>query len=410
MSEVDSFTMSGAPDQPKLFHLIFVHGTWGRGFFPNLARPFGGVGYLLDMGFFRRLRWRMRYRMPRWFEWSSIFRLRLEECLSDNGCPHTVHTCDWSGSNSIMERDVAAQKLAKLLDLLEERAPEFKRIVIAHSHGGNVAMRALSYVKSNSLGSIHIATLATPFLRVYDMPYQFPRFLNYPKLIFIFWFSGWICTLALSDLIVKPISSGIAVAILLPIALVALLLVRVLLGPFPFQAKPDEPPKKPARLAQATIHPGRISNILVLRGIDDEASLALAVGSLGARISHFVLASIGSPYVWPIIRSVFGVYFFIRLLSPNYAATLFFASTTMGTVALILGALLVSSAAKSIFGRELFFGGARCDVAVNSVPDTDGLIRIHTLPQTMDIDKQMRHSIYDNEFCPQAIVNWILES
>ncbi len=70
----------------------------------------------------------------------------------------------WTGHNSHTARLAAGRDLARHLDGLADRLPDAKRVVIAHSHGGNVAIYAASQVeRPNSLA--HLACLATPFLR-----------------------------------------------------------------------------------------------------------------------------------------------------------------------------------------------------------------------------------------------------
>jgi hypothetical protein len=44
--------------------------------------------------------------------------------------------------------------------------PDATAVIIAHSHGGNVALRALQHLDSKA-GRIRVVTLATPFLRVF---------------------------------------------------------------------------------------------------------------------------------------------------------------------------------------------------------------------------------------------------
>jgi hypothetical protein len=69
----------------------------------------------------------------------------------------------WSGANSIKQRTAAADDFRRhLFDKLDE-FPQAQHMVIAHSHGGNVAFWAIKdeYLAKRILG---VATLATPFL------------------------------------------------------------------------------------------------------------------------------------------------------------------------------------------------------------------------------------------------------
>ena len=71
----------------------------------------------------------------------------------------------WSGANSVHARDCAARELSDQLrkDLQD---PDAKAVIIAHSHGGNVALRALQHLDFMA-DRIRVVTLATPFLRVF---------------------------------------------------------------------------------------------------------------------------------------------------------------------------------------------------------------------------------------------------
>jgi hypothetical protein len=73
----------------------------------------------------------------------------------------------WSGANSIEERRSAAARLARRLDESVAAAPEARHFIIAHSHGGNVALNARQIMSGNTV-NVHIVTLATPFLSIYE--------------------------------------------------------------------------------------------------------------------------------------------------------------------------------------------------------------------------------------------------
>jgi pimeloyl-ACP methyl ester carboxylesterase len=136
--------------------IILVHGTWARGFFPkrreiSLYTP--------------NKRW--------WFEEGSQFRAGLDAALKNASLDWQIRAFLWSGANSVHARDDAARELADQLrkDLDDPNGTAF---IIAHSHGGNVALRALQHLDSTA-GRIRIVTLATPFLRVVARrPFQLP--------------------------------------------------------------------------------------------------------------------------------------------------------------------------------------------------------------------------------------------
>lgn len=63
----------------------------------------------------------------------------------------------WSGKNSIQERNKAALNLAKLIETYEKTT---KIIIAAHSHGGTVALLAANLIQKNKIHILY--TLGTP--------------------------------------------------------------------------------------------------------------------------------------------------------------------------------------------------------------------------------------------------------
>ena len=108
--------------RPELL-ITLVHGTWGRGFFPGRRRE---------------------GRPPFWFEDGSPFLAHLSTGIAD--IPHRIKPLLWSGANSIFERDRTAQLLAEYLATEHAEHPLASQLVIAHSHGGNIALRALHHL------------------------------------------------------------------------------------------------------------------------------------------------------------------------------------------------------------------------------------------------------------------------
>lgn len=138
--------MRGAPAK-----VILVHGTWGRGFDPERNARRTDTGAPAE---------------PRWFEVGSKFYAGLSSGLSGLLTTTDLSAFLWSGANSIEERRGAAARLAKTLDESVAAAPETPHFIIAHSHGGNVALSAREVMSGNPL-NVHIVTMATPFLSIY---------------------------------------------------------------------------------------------------------------------------------------------------------------------------------------------------------------------------------------------------
>lgn len=131
--------------------IILVHGTWGRGFDPERNARRADTGAPAE---------------PRWFEAGSQFYAGLSSGLSGVLATTDISAFRWSGANSIEERRSTAARLAKTLDESVTAAPDAAHFIIAHSHGGNVALNAREAMSGNPL-NVHLVTMATPFLSIY---------------------------------------------------------------------------------------------------------------------------------------------------------------------------------------------------------------------------------------------------
>jgi len=110
------------------FHVILVHGTFARG--------------------------------AKWTREGSALRTYLLHNLPG---PVTFHEFDWSGWPSHIARHIAAMKLRSRLESIVAEAPNALHIIVAHSHGGMVALYAL---RDQELAAEidSIIALSTPFL------------------------------------------------------------------------------------------------------------------------------------------------------------------------------------------------------------------------------------------------------
>lgn len=89
-------------------------------------------------------------------------------------CSALVHACGpkliiqsftWSGKNDHRHRILAARQLSDKLAESSSTFPKSKQIVIAHSHGGNIAVDAVQFMSEKYRRSIaRIITISTPFL------------------------------------------------------------------------------------------------------------------------------------------------------------------------------------------------------------------------------------------------------
>jgi hypothetical protein len=165
--------------------ITLVHGTWPRGFFPRLFRFKQWVRGLMG----RRQPWEPP---PFWFEEGSPFLARLSAELHD--IPHKITPLPWTGENSIFERDKTAHVLAKHLSAEHAQHPQATQLVIAHSHGGNIALRALRHLPKRDASQLCgaesanplVVTLATPFIEVHQVDFgRRPFYVRVAMILFL---------------------------------------------------------------------------------------------------------------------------------------------------------------------------------------------------------------------------------
>lgn len=150
------------------------------------------------------------------------------------------------------------------------------------------------------------------------------------------------------------------------------------------------------------------TNMLVLRGIDDEATLALAAGSIGNRISFYLLHLVGA-LVTPIFLLL--IYSHMSGSGPIYmrADPYEFTVIVIGLVIPAIGFALVllSGLCKGAYGRELMLGSLLCQVNSHSSPDQPGVLWVITLPHAESDQGALRHALYEHPNAAPTIVSWI---
>jgi hypothetical protein len=256
--------------------------------------------------------------------------------------------------------------------------PDATAVIIAHSHGGNVALRALQHLESTA-GRIRVVTLATPFLRVFarsslQLPFLIKLFMfgAISLILFIILFLG---VLAGLDLLL-PLSPGLPIIFVLAGVLAGVLAFG---AGFFIMAWLNEVFTNPhaalaiEELAHYDTKGAAASRMLVIRAVDDEASLTLAAGSIGSRLSFLTLVVV--------IPTIYTVGLVPLLLGSFFGLS---AETRGGLLlGLYFGTLIlffVPGAFKSFFfGREFLLNAMTCDIAVDSVPDTLGQVEAITL-------------------------------
>lgn len=400
---------------------VLVHGTWGRGaLFVQDFKPSGNFTDMIDAP---------------WFHTRSSFSDSLRRQLPEQ-MKWDVQAFNWSGANSVKVRYQAAKALAVMLREQLDRA-EFC-VVIAHSHGGNIALMAIRMLGEAS-DRVHLVTLATPFLSAFaEIKDENAQYYTLPVFTFIAIAAlvGCVNTPMIADALVYLDRTHQSYYVLLGLPLMGglvYLIARLVIGVFfnvnlswfPWSSYPDKSRKiswqeRPfvleAMIEGCDYAAGNIfetrklppqnnpARILVLRGYDDEAALTLAAGAIATRLSsvlHVLLIGalpvvIGLALTLREVPDLFGS-------NPN---TLFF--VYFGMVGLITGVMLLPNIARTVFGREFLFGAAPCTVNTNTAPDSAvSIIRTLKPRGSLFSRNPLRHSLYDNSDCVTEIALWI---
>jgi hypothetical protein len=372
--------------RPELL-ITLIHGTWGRGFFPGRRRE---------------------GRPPFWFEDGSPFLARLSAGIAD--IPHRIKPLLWSGANSIFERDRTAQHLAEYLAAEHAEHPLASQLIIAHSHGGNIALRALHHLQSRNGASsceadrAHplVATLATPFVEIHradfgDRPAYIrfalvtaTSFLSMPLILGLLFLVDWLAPDLMRSVGGLIFNTFFVVFCLAAVGLGWWWIVR-------------DRQKQIAALEDVTRLDALASakRLLVIRAIDDEASLILAFGTILNYATRRLIENL--LYLFGVLTIVilFGYKWWPGVFS-MWAYPLSLACFILFTLVLF-GGLMIS---RMLHGRELAISPMECQINTQSAPDAADLSQIVTLVSRKYV-KSLRHGIYEHENCASAISDWV---
>jgi hypothetical protein len=145
--------------------------------------------------------------------------------------------------------------------------------------------------------------------------------------------------------------------------------------------------------------------LLIIRAINDEASLAMALGTIVNFATEkaivfiyaiFVLLSISSFLINFKFPWDFGDIISLGLLLAVIAAAI-------AGLTVLFGMLVVS---RVVHGRELAISPMECQINTQSAPDVVDLSKIVTLVSSTFV-KSLRHGIYDHEDCAKTISDWV---
>lgn len=370
--------------------ITLVHGTWARLTLPSPSRS--------------------GKRAPFWFEEESSFSGVLCSRLKQKGFSAFVTPFHWSGANSIMHRDQGAEALSKHLHDERQLFPMSLQVVIAHSHGGNLALRALARLGDSTPTLPFLVTLATPFVSVLPVDADRKRTARTENVLL----GGWFVFLLLPLLWIlyrdaqanEPWPSS-------PFVAAYWLTAAFLAGAWVSVVK-HFGEQKILKLVAATSTNSlnESAKLLVLRTFDDEASLTLAAGAIGnrlARVMFFILTnllyfSFFAAFLFPLAALLILVSADFRI--PDWSFLLIPMSfLIIPLICLVLMGL--AGLCRCVYGRELAVVVADCVINSHSVPDKlAGDLTVVTLSESFE-PRRLRHKIYDNWQCAMVIAEWL---
>lgn len=100
-----------------------------------------------------------------WTREGSDFCKRITEEFEKQNNKVDIYQFSWDGRNSNFVRGKESERFSQILKDQITNHPNKKKVIIAHSHGGNVAMYALKNL-AESASEYQLVTLAAPFLNL----------------------------------------------------------------------------------------------------------------------------------------------------------------------------------------------------------------------------------------------------
>jgi hypothetical protein len=373
--------------------ITLVHGTWPRGLFPRLDR------------FKQRVRELTRRQRsgpsPFWFEEGSPFLARL--CTELGDIPHKITPLLWTGKNSIRARDETARNLAEYLSAEHTENPQATQLVIAHSHGGNIALRALHHLRQRDASQLYgadsanplVVTLASPFIEIHQADFGQRPTLVRIALVGAIWFvlfflAEWVFKLRSVPRLIFFLVVALSIGFM---------------GWYWIFRRATARQNKVERLRDATRLGEVVSTqrLLVIRAIDDEASLILALGAIvnyitARSITFIYWIFIFFSFIWMLPQFIFRFDWSVAYWYEHVAQ--------LGVATLIITLLGLLSVARAAHGSELAVSPMECQINTQSAPDAVGLSKIITLVRRTYV-KSLRHGIYDHEDCAETISDWV---
>jgi hypothetical protein len=351
-----------------------------------------------------------RSRSPLWFEDGSDFQKEIADQL---GGKVAFVGFLWSGRNSIRARLRAARGLAERISQTATSEPGARQVVIAHSHGGNVAAHAVALLDPSSRPA-GVATLATPFLhvrgRALDMGERVTVWAAMAMPILFVIFSAdhlpyWLYWTRNSIELIPQVAYVFAFT-LMAVAWTA----HALWGRWRDTPRRRQSPDLPDDL-----------NLLILRAPGDEASLALASAGFFTLVSRFLWALLAFP-AWVVVW-VCKFFAASGLRWIDYIALMF--QYLISLPLIIFGILIImiaygilalftvpwlwamSSVLLMPFGFEFVALGPTAEVTAESAPEGRWSIEILPPADTAAAGLIGRHGIHAHPVARARVAAWL---
>ena len=209
-----------------------------------------------------------------WTKTTSALSKKIRAGIENKGRTLAWHCLSWTGGNRVTDRNQAVALLHAALDTVLTSSPERPVILLAHSHGGNIALKAAeSFTRHKNL---HIVTMATPFLFAQPRP-DAERLISVVGCccVIVSFLAGWLLLALIAPLY------GMAPFGLASLAAGFIMFILIL---YIFARDWDAIDTDRERVLRATPDPGKImplaSRTLICTRAGDEADGAIKVAAL----------------------------------------------------------------------------------------------------------------------------------
>jgi pimeloyl-ACP methyl ester carboxylesterase len=355
--------MSATPAQDLVITL--VHGTWGRGIF------------WLDP-------------VADWARDDAALATRLREAFG----PQTViRAFAWSGGNRHAARRRAAEALAADLTAALDQHPDARHVVIAHSHGGNVALMALAREPVLADRLAGLCCLATPVIvaRQRDLGVTSVRPLASAVVLLSIALTVWFQQAWLPQLTGWVRISGLLIGLLpLLLGLAALVMSR---------SAADR------LLAELNVAPNGRMPLLILRSPGDEASGAIAWFQFLSQLSVGLLHTLTRAQAW-LMRHLVDPYLRSERSREMLGSALLFVPALLWLPVAMFVALLMLVP----FGWQAAAANLLLDISAEATPMGTHRVQLvapATHEESGSAAPPQAHAVHGNPNAHRAIVEWL---